>query len=195
MSEPDSHNDDSSLGPAAPANGDGVPICPHCMAAIEPYADFCRQCGAPLSVLAAMDPYKRVFAQGWIYRKATSHPTSLIVLVGMWLIFAPGVYASWRMLPWHQPFAMQGAPIMAVLSFGFFFGGVALYAAILFRVTAQYLRQRSYRRGYCPQCGHSLTGFSEPRCPECGSPFDPKEVLDTEDPDEDAAASEEPPPQ
>lgn len=31
-------------------------------------------------------------------------------------------------------------------------------------------RRRTWRRltGHCPACGYSLTGLSEPRCPECG---------------------------
>jgi len=27
----------------------------------------------------------------------------------------------------------------------------------------------------CWECGYSLIGLSEPRCPECGTPFDPAE--------------------
>jgi hypothetical protein len=25
----------------------------------------------------------------------------------------------------------------------------------------------------CPECGYNLTGLREPRCPECGTPFEP----------------------
>ncbi len=28
----------------------------------------------------------------------------------------------------------------------------------------------------CPRCGYDLRGLPEPRCPECGEPFDPAEL-------------------
>lgn len=34
--------------------------------------------------------------------------------------------------------------------------------------------RRLYTAGFCRQCGYDLTGLTEPRCPECGKPFDPK---------------------
>jgi hypothetical protein len=30
--------------------------------------------------------------------------------------------------------------------------------------------------GCCLECGYNLTGLSEPRCPECGTPFDPAKL-------------------
>jgi len=33
-----------------------------------------------------------------------------------------------------------------------------------------------YHSGHCPQCDYSLYGLPEPRCPECGRPFTPKEA-------------------
>lgn len=32
--------------------------------------------------------------------------------------------------------------------------------------------RRSAKQGYCAICGYCLTGLPEPRCPECGTPFD-----------------------
>lgn len=31
----------------------------------------------------------------------------------------------------------------------------------------------SYPAGQCQRCGYHLRGLTEPRCPECGTPFDP----------------------
>jgi hypothetical protein len=30
---------------------------------------------------------------------------------------------------------------------------------------------------YCPECSYNLTGLTEHRCPECGSAFDPDELV------------------
>lgn len=33
-----------------------------------------------------------------------------------------------------------------------------------------------YLEGHCQDCGYNLTGLPEPRCPECGTEFDPSTV-------------------
>jgi len=30
-----------------------------------------------------------------------------------------------------------------------------------------------YPEGYCTICGYNLHALTEPRCPECGTPFEP----------------------
>ncbi len=41
---------------------------------------------------------------------------------------------------------------------------------------------RTHRPGVCTKCGYDLRGLPEPRCPECGTPFDPKRLRSSEPP-------------
>lgn len=36
---------------------------------------------------------------------------------------------------------------------------------------------------FCPNCEYDLTGLTEPRCPECGEPFDREELIRWNDPE------------
>ena len=36
----------------------------------------------------------------------------------------------------------------------------------------------------CEKCGYPYTGLTEPRCPECGTEFDPKKIVPVEHPQE-----------
>jgi len=52
------------------------------------------------------------------------------------------------------------------------------------RALRGYLKKRDPRRPIpnagltCPNCGYSLTGLREHRCPECGRPFDLQTMID-----------------
>jgi hypothetical protein len=69
-------------------------VCPKCLLANSPTAAFCVDCGAPIGMVAAVDPLQHIYAEGFAYRSAVDGPPNLIVLVGMWLIFAPIVFAT-----------------------------------------------------------------------------------------------------
>lgn len=56
---------------------------------------------------------------------------------------------------------------------------VPLWPLILFSIAwgvypfiPQYQRWRLYGQGRCSKCGYLLKGLRDPRCPECGQPFD-----------------------
>lgn len=48
----------------------------------------------------------------------------------------------------------------------------------MFTCLAVFIRRRYwpvYPPAHCTGCGYNLLGLAEPRCPECGLPFDPAE--------------------
>lgn len=54
-------------------------------------------------------------------------------------------------------------------------GGVLTYGAL---VHLWLMRYRDIGRRVCARCGYDLRGLVEPRCPECGTPFDPSLLRD-----------------
>jgi hypothetical protein len=58
-----------------------------------------------------------------------------------------------------------------------FTGMVLAYAAAVAVPTWQAFRRRMHTPGICDACGYTLIGLSEPRCPECGTPFPPAELV------------------
>jgi hypothetical protein len=52
-----------------------------------------------------------------------------------------------------------------------FLAGCALLSGLVGYVRGPLRIKRRRCRGQCVQCGYSLTGLPEPRCPECGRPF------------------------
>lgn len=62
-------------------------LCTSCGSPNSPSAHFCVSCGAPLSSYAGTGPFESTLAEGFIYRQATARPRSLIVVIGMRLMF------------------------------------------------------------------------------------------------------------
>ena len=51
--------------------------------------------------------------------------------------------------------------------------GVAIAMYVLTVTRRRKVIRRELARRPCWECGYSLIGLGEPRCPECGTPFDP----------------------
>lgn len=85
-----------------------------------------------------LDPLKRIYSQGWLYRKSASDRIPTIVFLGMWLIFGTSLAAF--------VFNLTGIGFSDAIfgnkwiSFNLPFA--ILCAAILCRVTRNYLRWR-----------------------------------------------------
>jgi hypothetical protein len=125
------------------------PVCPHCLKDNEPLAHFCIECATPLTSHAAIDPMGQIYAQGDTYRKAAGHPHKLIVVIAMWLIFAPTLFTLIRFIaPGSSHVSHHGESpdnqslLLEFLVLIFSLGFIVLYSAILFKVTANYLKEK-----------------------------------------------------
>lgn len=121
--------------------------------------------GAPWLAWAVL--FWRLFALRW-----TSGFTRMyrLLLAGTWLelIFTLPVdlYVRRRTHCYCEEGTFFAMVIGIVAAFWTFGPGVAM---LLLAVRIR----RVMRSGCCIQCGYDLRGLSEPRCPECGTPFSP----------------------
>jgi hypothetical protein len=85
---------DSNVNPDSSNGSSEKQLCTACLFPNEPFAHFCTKCGAPISSYVAIAPFESAFAQGYVFRQAAERPRSLVVLVGIWLIFGSFLFRS-----------------------------------------------------------------------------------------------------
>ncbi|MHC4416316.1 MAG: hypothetical protein ACYS0G_13635 [Planctomycetota bacterium] len=87
-------------------------------------------------------------------------------------VFIVGVFTPWLRQHVSLPDWLVKM-VMAFLATGIVAGG---WQFTLRRPTRRRIREELLARGIpvCLDCGYSLRGQTEPRCPECGRAFDPK---------------------
>ncbi|MBI1367233.1 MAG: hypothetical protein GC162_01120 [Planctomycetes bacterium] len=73
-------------------------VCAHCMASNRPMDEFCCECGMPIGQYVWNQPFQQIAASGWAYQRATSGRISRVMIIGIWLIFGPGVVIAPVML-------------------------------------------------------------------------------------------------
>ena len=109
-------------------------LCISCLAPNLPDAHFCVSCGAPLDSYSATAPFERILAQGYGFRSAVTGRPRLVVVVGMWILFFPGVLTFILRLGFvlfcRPPLSLEDLVIVL-----YAFAGVVL----IFRVTKNYL--------------------------------------------------------
>lgn len=102
----------------------------------------------------------------------TRHVVGIIIAV--LLVSAVGVLGITIPFEHHRgiPFWSMAAPGVIIETAGV----VAALEWIRFRRSRRYLREQLQVRGVpiCIACGYDLRGLTEPRCPECGTAFDPR---------------------
>jgi len=142
--------------PLDPYESTDAVVCPSCVTVNGEHQHFCRECGTPLTSLSVIDPVGHIYATGDTYRKAMNHPTSLIVVIGTWLIFGPGVLFA--AIPLSEAIggmsrpSRYATPVLDVLvGFVTGIGMSAISLIILYRVTRNYVhvrRQLTEQRGF-----------------------------------------------
>lgn len=103
-------------------------ICPNCFSEHDTPVDFCKECGRPLGNFVNYDPIKRIWSQGWMYRKSLSEPSSPIIFYGIWILFGTSIILNIAFLPMMPVFAI---PFIIVLAFA------------LYKITKNYNKKRS----------------------------------------------------
>ncbi|MDF9833819.1 hypothetical protein M2103_002052 [Ereboglobus sp. PH5-5] len=115
-------------------------ICPCCHQHNAPHANFCVACGAPISATAAIAPFERIFAEGFLLREAAfGKHTKLFTVIAVWLIFFPmmvsviGLFILVPRLYWLDPGLLVGDIAMLFM--------LTWIALLLYRVTQNYIGQ------------------------------------------------------
>jgi hypothetical protein len=110
-------------------------LCLNCLSPNSPLANFCADCGAPLSSYAATGPLERVFAEGHVYRRAVAEPKSLLVVIGVWVLFGMTVTAG--IMPFLLTPDDAGVPglLMALLL-------VPISVAVIWKTTRRYTSRK-----------------------------------------------------
>ncbi len=93
--------------------------------------------------------------------------SALLGLIGL-VIICSGIVATYLCI--NQPNELLG---MVAVIFLFFVAPIAIFLLLLASLLS-FLASNHKGSNTCITCGYNLRGLTEPRCPECGTPFEPK---------------------
>lgn len=130
-----------------------IALCTHCAAPLQGSENFCNACGCPLTFQAASMPYESILARGFLWREGSARPQKLVVVIGIWLLFAPTLAISLLLFlgmlveSWgiaRRPDPEQNIPL-ALLGLLLTGGAAAVSAVLLHKTTRNYLAFRQVR--------------------------------------------------
>ncbi len=111
-------SDEVNNNPEPASEGNEQQLCLSCAAPNDPSVHFCIKCGAPLSSYASTGPFESLFAEGAVYREAAQRPRSLVVVLGIWVIFGTlglaGLVMIWIGWDMGIQYAAFGAIMLAL---------------------------------------------------------------------------------
>lgn len=110
---------------------EGHVVCPKCLLSNSASAAFCADCGAPIGMVATVDPIQSIHAEGFGYRAAIEGPPSRVILTGMWLVFG-----SMALMGPSALVGGAGMPVIQVIIFNLW---SACSIVILYRTTRNYI--------------------------------------------------------
>ncbi len=116
----------------ATPEGEEKPLCCRCMFPNENSENFCANCGAPLSWFSTIGPFESAYSEGYLIRMATENPHSLLVLIGVWLIFFPLLFIGLGLI-FSKDLRELWNPVLGVIIF-------LLSGAILYKITRNYFK-------------------------------------------------------
>ncbi len=135
--------------PDVSPTGESV-LCTSCLFSNIPDTPFCKRCGAPVGFISTIGPLEQIYAEGYAYRRAVEGRPKLIILVGMWLVFFPGLL--WCLLLMFDLLG-ERLGLMGALFF-LVFGGLAwMCGMMLYRVTKNFMRPQPERPGTADPSG------------------------------------------
>ncbi len=117
---------------------DTVVACDSCGHLLHPSDEACPNCGVLAGTVSNLDPMQAIESEGRLLTKATEGKPKTIVLIGIWILFAPVFFASAYMA---IDIAVE-RPGTTMTNFIFFWGAVGLAiisGKILYKVTRNYL--------------------------------------------------------
>lgn len=113
----------------------GADVCPACLAELMDGGAFCPACSAPVNPTCAISPFERVFAEGYIYRRAVESPGSWIVLAGICVVWVLLLGSGLAMVGYEFLYGLEDPIWKLEAAFLTFIGTMGLYHSI-----------RNYRR-------------------------------------------------